>query len=136
MENAIKAARQLGVEIQKTDAYKNLIAATAANDNDQDLQKLIGDFNLKRVDINQEVTKPDKDNERINKLDAELKELYNSIMENENMKAYNEAKQQVDVMMNQITTLLSMTIAGEDPLTCDPAPSGCSGSCSTCGGCH
>ena len=87
MENAIKAARQLGVEIQKTDAYKNLIAATAANDNDESLQKMIGDFNLKRVDINQEVSKPDKDNDRINKLDSELKELYNSIMENENMKA-------------------------------------------------
>ena len=51
------------------------------------------------------------------------------------MAAYNEAKNGMDMLMNQINAILVMSVNGEDPETCDPAPS-CTGSCSTCGGCH
>ena len=38
-------------------------------------------------------------------------------------------------MLNEINTLISMCVDGEDPETCDISSS-CTGSCSTCGGCH
>ena len=34
-----------------------------------------------------------------------------------------------------MNAIIDLCIAGEDPDTCEPA-AGCSGSCSTCSGCH
>ena len=41
----------------------------------------------------------------------------------------------MEICVDWINTILVMCVNGEDPDTCDPAPS-CTGSCSTCGGCH
>ena len=68
-------------------------------------------------------------------MNNELRELYQQVMSNVNMAAYNEAKNGMDMLMNQINAILVMSVNGEDPETCDPATS-CTGSCSTCGGCH
>ena len=46
--DAIKAARELGKAIQNDERYKAYIEAKKANDADDELQQLIGEFNLKR----------------------------------------------------------------------------------------
>ena len=46
------------------------------------------------------------------------------------------AKQEVDAMMQRISNILVLCVNGEDPDTCAPEASNCSGSCATCGGCH
>ena len=76
----IKMARELGKAIQEDDRYLALRLATQSNDEDQALQDMIGEFNLKRVSLNQEVQKADKDQEKLNQLDREIKELYQKIM--------------------------------------------------------
>ena len=60
----IKMARELGKAIQEDDRYLALRLATQSNDEDQALQDMIGEFNLKRVSLNQEVQKADKDQEK------------------------------------------------------------------------
>ena len=110
-------------------------AENEANDNDQELLDLIGKFNMKRVELNTALSKEQKDNERLNTLNEELKALYQEVMSNKNMAEYNEAKNDVDMMMNQVNAILVMSVNGEDPETCNPAPS-CGGSCSSCSGCH
>ena len=73
----------------------------------------------------------------MNGYDKEFREVYTEVMLNENMKNYENARQDVDDMMNYVMQLLSMVVNGEDPETCDPAKvqADCTGSCSTCGGC-
>ena len=58
-------------------------------------------------------------------------------MLNENMRKFEEAKQNVDDMMNYLIQILSLCVNGEDPATCEPKSEegGCSGNCGTCGGC-
>ena len=51
------------------------------------------------------------------------------------MVEYNTAKAMLDQLMNDVNTVLTKTLDGEDPETCDIEAS-CTGSCSTCGGCH
>jgi hypothetical protein len=51
------------------------------------------------------------------------------------MVEYNTAKVELDTLVNQINTVISKTLDGEDPETCE-TEAGCTGSCSTCGGCH
>lgn len=60
----IEMARELGKAIQEDDRYLALRLATQSNDEDQALQDMIGEFNLKRVSLNQEVQKPEKDQEK------------------------------------------------------------------------
>ena len=69
----LKMARELGKAIQEDDRYLALRLATQSNDEDQALQDMIGEFNLKRVSLNQEVQKADKDQEKLNQLDREIK---------------------------------------------------------------
>lgn len=78
--DVILAARQLGKAIQQDERYLLLRAREQQNDNDQQLQKLIGDFNLKRIDLNNELNKEQKDQEAINRLNDEIKEIYGHVM--------------------------------------------------------
>ena len=50
----IEQARELGRQIQKDDRYLKVQIAQQNSDNDKELQALIGEFNLKRMNINTE----------------------------------------------------------------------------------
>ncbi|MEG1932309.1 MAG: YlbF family regulator, partial [Pygmaiobacter sp.] len=76
-----------------------------------------------------------KDADRINDINDKIHELYLAIMNNESMVAYNQAKNQMDGLMQYITEILTAAVNGEDPTTVERS-SGCSGSCGSCGGCH
>ena len=135
MEDAILKARELGVVIQKTNEYKILEAAIKANEADTKLQEQIGEFNLKRIALNEAVQAENKDEAKVADLDKQLREVYNKVMQNKNMAAYNDAKAGMDAIMNNINSILIMSVNGEDPMTCE-LQTGCEGSCSSCSGCH
>ena len=132
----IELARQMGKEIQASEEYKALEAAKAANDADEELQDSIGKFNLKRIELNSAMSAEKKDDDKIARIDHELKAVYQSIMQNPHMIAFNQAKQAMDGMMNEVTTILMLCVNGADPDTCSAEQAGCGGSCATCGGCH
>lgn len=132
--DTIEMTRELGKLLQQEDSYKNMRAAESKADADTELQGLIKDFNIKRLSVNVETQKTEKDGEKIAQLNKEMQKVYADIMANENMKAYNEAKQEFDRISGRVMTILQNCIAGEDPETTDFDAS-CTGSCSTCGGC-
>lgn len=135
--NVIEAARNLGKILQKDERYKKYDAAAKASDTDTTLQNKIGEFNMLRMQLSQEMSKPDKDADKMTSLDTDIKALYDEIMEMPTMKAFNEAKEEIDTLLQSINYIISMAANGEDPMTCpEQAPHNCSGSCSTCGGCH
>ena len=72
--------------------------------------------------------------EKIEKLNNDYAALYNEIMANENMSAYQKAQQELEALANEINSILAMSLNGEDPLTCDPNAQDCTHDCSTCGG--
>lgn len=132
----IELTRELGKAIQADERYLKLMAAKEANDNDSDLNALIGKLNLIQMSYQHEA-EGDADEAKMNEFDKEFREVYGEVMLNENMKNYEAAREEVDDMMNYIMQILSLCVNGEDPETCEPAaPDGaCTGSCSTCGGC-
>ena len=127
----ITMARELGKLIQQDERYKRIDAAKKANDEDEKLQELIAKFNLKRSELSVEMSQENKNPEKLNQLDKELKALYQEVMANPNMAEFNAAKAEVDGMMNFISTILY----GEDPDTIEMQAS-CGGNCSGCSGCH
>jgi len=134
--DTISMARELGKLIQADARYDAYMKAKEANDKDDELQKLINDFTMKRYDLNMEMSKSDKDEEKLKELDGVIKNIYGEIMVNPNMAAFNAAKNAMDGMLAEINNVITASANGEDPETCPSQPSGCSGSCSTCGGCH
>lgn len=132
--DVITMARELGRAIQKEESYIKLHEVQAQADADAQLQDLIGQFNIKRLSINEEASKKDKDQEKLTKLNKEMREVYSKIMSNENMIAYNEAKEAFDKVSNRVQAIVQQCIEGTDPEIADYAES-CTGSCSTCGGC-
>lgn len=132
----IEAARQLGAAIQNDERYKAYQEAKKASDADEELQKLIGEFNLARMSIDNELEKGDeKSQEKIREFNVTIRQLYGKIMCVDSMMEYNKAKADLDAVMQRVNGIIDLSISGEDPATCEPAE-GCTGSCATCGGCH
>lgn len=133
--DVISMARELGKAIQQDESYIRLMRCSQINDEDQDLQNLIGQFNLKRVDLNNEINKEDKDQARIDALNNEVRDIYGKLMTNTSMSAYNDAKNELDSLMDYVLQILRGSINGDDPDTIE-RNTGCSGSCGSCSGCH
>lgn len=131
----IEKARELGKLIQQEESYIALQKAQADADADMELQNLIGDFNMKRMSINNEASKKDKDSDKLALLNSQMREDYSKIMSNKNMIAYNEAKDAFDMVANRVLAIVQQSAEGADPETADYSTSSCSRSCSTCGGC-
>ncbi len=136
MENIIKSVRELGKAIQADETFKAYIAAKTDADNDETLQAAIGEFNLIKMQISEETQKEDKDEAKLQELNVQLRKSYADIIANEKMQKYNNANQLYSGLVNKVYAILEMCCNGEDPETCEPEEHSCSGSCSTCGGCH
>jgi cell fate (sporulation/competence/biofilm development) regulator YlbF (YheA/YmcA/DUF963 family) len=134
MADVIALARQLGHAIQEQEEYKTIMTAKDAADNDESLQALITEFNVKRVAINAEACKTDRDDETLKKLNEEMRTAYSDIMSNEHMKAYNDAKQAFDKVLQRVLAIVQQSADGQDPDTTDFSDD-CTHDCSTCGGC-
>ena len=132
----IAMARELGKTIQQDERYLALQIARQNSDNDETLQDLIGDFNLKRMAINNEAGKENRDESKLQELNAELRHVYAEIMKNPNMTAYNQAKEALDAVLKRVNAIISLSVEGEDPETADLTEDTCVGSCSSCAGCH
>ena len=135
MDILMEMAKDMGEALQQDNRYVALQMAQAKADEDQPLQDLIGEFNLKRMALMTEDNKEDKDMEKIKALDEELREVYGRVMENESMKAYNAARVEMDNLLNGINRILMLSAQGEDPRSIDTEHS-CGGNCSGCSGCH
>ncbi len=131
----IQMAREIGKEIQKDPSYISVKAAEQACDEDKELQELIASFNMKRMTLNQEANKADKDEEKIAKLNDELRICYDKVMSNENMSNYNNAKTKLDHKLKHVIDIITMSAEGADPETVDEQTN-CGCDCSSCGGCH
>ncbi|MBQ8000477.1 MAG: YlbF family regulator [Ruminococcus sp.] len=130
----IELSRELGRKIQQEESYVALQEANKAVEADEALQSLIGEFNLLKLQLNEKLTAAERDEEAIKELNTKMRTLYADIMANDAMIKLNESKNAFDAVMQRVFAIVSNSANGEDPNTTDYHA--CSGSCSTCGGCH
>ena len=133
--DVIAKARELGKAIQQDERFIRYAKARLANDDDKELQDAIGEFNLVRMELDREVNSDEKNDDKVKGLNEKLRKVYSSVMSSPAMVEYNTAKAALDTLVNEINVIISKSIDGEDPDTCDTS-SGCTGSCDSCGGCH
>lgn len=132
--DVIEQVRNLGKAIQQDERFIRYAKARLANDQDKELQAAIGNFNIIRMELDKLMQADERDEAKVQELNENLRKVYGEIMSSEAMVEYNTAKAELDIMVNEINTIISKTLDGEDPETCEATA--CTGSCSTCGGCH
>ncbi len=135
MDKILEATRELCKLIQAEDSFKSYVAAKEANDADEDLQKKIGEFNLIRISMDQELSKEDKDEEKIKAMNEELRAAYAAVISTESMQTFQVSKQELDKLVNGVYSVISRALQGENPDELEFIES-CSGDCSGCSGCH
>ena len=132
----IESARKLGEELQKDERFIAYAKAKLDMDKDEDIQGKIGEFNVTRMNLEQESEKDERDEEKIKELNEKLRSTYAAIMQSKTMLDYNTAKAEMDTMINDIKSIIMQCVDGADPETVEPMTHSCSGSCESCGGCH
>lgn len=133
----IEMTRELAKKLQQEEAYTLLNTTQRAVEEDDALQEAIADFNMKRYELTQEVTKKDRDDAKVDELDKLVRQMYDDITNNEKMAAYNKAQDEFNDMFEYVLHILQMAATGDDPDSIEKPEegSGCSGDCGSCGGC-
>ncbi len=135
----IKITRELGAAIQQDERYLKFTKAREANESDKALMDLLGKIQLLQMNFQQESSKENPDRAKLEEYNKEFEGLYTEFSSNEKVIAFEEARKDVDDMMNYIMGILSLCVNGADPLTCEPEEHhdhDCGGECSSCSGCH
>lgn len=133
--DAIELFKKAAMAMQTDPRYLAMDEARRAADENKELQDLIGEFNLARMDLNNEMSKEERDEERMNELNQKVSGLYTQAMGHPAMIAFNEAKAKAEAMIAHIDAIINTAMNGGDPMSVEE-PSSCTGSCSSCGGCH
>ena len=122
-------AAQLGKALKEDERLVKLEEAKKAYENDKELQKYMVEYEVQQKALQQELTKEELDTMFIDIIQKRIDELYKLIMEHSVFQQLNEAQAEVNELMNAVNSTITFNITGEKP-------SSCTGSCSSCGGCH
>ena len=136
--DVIKLTRQLGAAIQQDERYLKFAATREANEKDEELLDLMGQIQLIQMNYQKEANSENPDSAKMQGYEKDFNELYGKFMANDKMVAYENARAEIDELMNYIMQILGLCVNGADPETCEPeCDHNCDGSCcSDCSGCH
>ena len=134
--DCIDLFKKAAAAMQTDPRYLELDSARRANDADQELQAMIGEFNLQRLDLNRASSEAEPDTARIAELNQKINDLYSQIMASEGMVRYSAAKSECEAMVSYIDAIINTAMNGGDPMAVRQPEAGCTGSCSSCAGCH
>lgn len=125
-------ARQLGEELLKAPETEAVLAAKKAYEADEKAVKLIQDFKVFQEEYQQKLQKPDLTKEEYEKLTMDLRAKGEEINSYPQTSQLIQTEQVFNELLNRVFTVVTATIAGEDP----SAANNCAGSCGSCSGCH
>ncbi len=113
-------------ELREDPAVKRYNDAKEKYMSDEDAHSLIREYNVQHILKQEEEKKAEPDKKVIEDLEKRLDELMTQIQNVPSMREMKEAEIELDSMLSTINEVITAAIS--------PA-GGCSGSCSTCGGC-
>lgn len=117
----------LGQQILSSDEYVTFKQAEAAYQADAQLSALVNEFDACRNQLIMARSEEGNDEAKVSDIQDQMEKLYNKIMENENMKQYNEAAGKFEALMKHVFDSINTAVFG---------PQECTHNCATCSGCH
>ena len=130
MTKIIELAHVLGEEIAKSEEIKVLNEKKNAFDADEELQRMLGEYETERILLSQEFSKSkdSSDEIAIANLKARIDELTRAITTNVSYLEFASAQDAMNKLMDSVNAEIRFCITGE-------RPESCTHDCSTCGGC-
>jgi len=123
-------AKELGEAIVADERFVAYTAARAKYDADEELSAMLDSYDQTRASVIEANQAEERDEAKIEALNAAMNAMYAEIMDNATMVAMLEAKQKVDELLKQVNNIISFHVTGE------VAGGGCSGNCASCSSCH
>ena len=122
-------AEQLGKTLKEDARLVRLANAKETYEKDVTLGEILIEFEVQQKALENEMVKPEREEELIKMIRSRIDALYKEIAENQVFIELNEAQTEVNELMNAVNNTIMFNITGE-------LPSDCTHNCSTCKGCH
>lgn len=141
----INLARKLGEELAASDEYKNFCTTRDKCRENAALKVKLDEFKVQKsiLDVEKEKDDDERDEGFVDAVSVRVEKLYNEITNDPDMKAYNKAEEDLNLLMTAINMTITSYISpeslsgkyGEGDGDFD-GDDGCTHNCSTCHGCH
>lgn len=131
METIYSKARELAELLLDTEAGKNLESARFIFDGNEEAQKILFKYNDYRNDIQMKMQEGKITGDELETAKLKLTELANNVKNHEVAGALVKAENNFNNLVNHVMDVFGSTLAGEFK-----EETSCSGSCSSCSGCH
>jgi len=138
----IEIAKTLGEKLAESEEYKRFCATRDKCRENKVLKAKLDEFKVQKsiLDIESEKPENEKDENLIDAISARVETLYAEITGDPEMKAYNKAEDDLNILMTAINMTITSYINPQDIATPEDAAygedGGCTHNCSTCKGCH
>ncbi len=129
-DSIMNAAEALGKLIGESEERKRATIAVNALMNNETAAKLMMDYNELRQKEMMKLQVKEPSKEELEAFQNLMQTEFKKLAENEIVAEYMEANKAYEALVKRVNGVLGYYINGEEP------ESGCSGSCSSCGGCH
>jgi len=120
----MELAAQLGQAIKADERVAKMNEAKAAYDANEELQKLMFEYNMQQVALGEEYKKADIDKKVVTAIEARLDEIVHEVTQNDDFIKLNAAEEAVNALMQEVNAEITFQITGQRP---------CSHDCSSCG---
>ncbi len=121
----MELAAQLGQAIKADERIAKMDEARVAYEKDEDIQKLMLEYNTQQIALAEEYKKENVDQKIIEAIEKRLDEIVSQVTANPIFMQVNEAQEAVNKLMNEVNAEIEFQITGQRP---------CSHDCHSCGG--
>ncbi len=130
MNDIIEKARELGQMLSECDEFKALKGAEEMQLADPKAQELMMEYANTREVLAKKASDANVTKEALESIQSEAQEAFNKLCTNKNITRYIEANKAFSTLIEQVNSIIAYYVKGEEQ------SGGCSGNCSSCGGCH
>ena len=133
MEKVLNQAEMLAEAILESEEYITMRLSEQAAMRDEEATGLIAAYTEKRTAVENLLADANMNPGDLAKAGAELEEVEHAIDANETLNKMRDSREAFNEMMRKVNSIIKFVVTGERD---DEEEGGCSGSCSSCSGCH
>ena len=131
MEKVLNQAEMLAEAILESEEYISMRLAEQAAMKDEKATQLIAAYSEKRHAVEMLLADANMDHGALAQAGKELQEAERAIDACEVLTKMRESNEAFNAMMKKVNSIIRYVVTGEEE-----QPEGCTGSCSSCSGCH
>ena len=129
--SVIELAKQLGEALSGSEEFLRYKVAEEAYHADAEALKLTEEYGKKSEELAKELTREGIMPSEMIKIRQQMTAEYGKLCNNEVIKEFVTSKQEAEQLLSQVNGIIHFYVTGEEE-----QEGGCSGNCSSCGGCH